>query len=151
PHIFAHRDVTATECPGELLYGTLPDLRTATAARIARTTSATFRVAATPTDVTVARGTTSAPISVRVDRVGEFAGDVALSGRGLPDGAVAQVSPATVRVDGLTTSASATLTIATTKRTPTGTYLLRVEGTAPVGDGLTDTRAATVRIQITRR
>lgn len=34
PNISAHRDVTATECPGDAFYATLPALRSAVAARI---------------------------------------------------------------------------------------------------------------------
>lgn len=47
---------------------------------------------------------------------------------------------------------SATATISTTKSTATGSYLLRLQGTfVDPASGLRDSRAATVKVHITRR
>ena len=61
PNIAGHRDVSATECPGGVFYATLPDVRSAVAARIAAasttTTSSTtsttvYRPPGTPSSLT---------------------------------------------------------------------------------------------------
>ena len=146
PNVLGHRDVAATECPGEMLYATLQDLRQTTAARLQFGSGSTFGVAAAPTDVTIVRGK-SAAVEVRVTGSGDFTGAVTLGADGLPAGTPVGFSATT-----LAPGASATATISTTKQTPLGTYLLRVEGTYDdPRTSLRDARAATVRVTVARR
>jgi hypothetical protein len=147
PNILGHRDVSATECPGEILYGTLQQLRDATAQRLALGSAPTFSLSASPQETEVVRGASSEPLRLTLDAVGEFTGTVSLDADGLRPDAPVSFSDTT-----LAPGESATITISTTKGTATGSYLLRLQGTfADPETGLRDTRAATVKVQITRR
>ena len=64
PNIAGHRDVAATECPGGILYATLPDVRTQVALRIAGSGSTTTTSASTTTTTTTT--TTVAPTTTTV-------------------------------------------------------------------------------------
>lgn len=147
PNLLGHRDVAATECPGEILYSTLQSLREATALRLDHGSGARFRVGASPGSIKVVRGRTSEPIQVTLDPVGNFAGAVSLDADGLRADAPVTLSDTT-----LAPGESATATIATTRSTATGSYLLRLQGTfVDPNTGLRDARAATVKVSITRR
>ncbi|MHC6220052.1 COG1470 family protein [Arthrobacter sp. MMS24-S77] len=71
---------------------------------------------------------TSASYNVVVQPSGGFSGNVSLSASGLPAGATASFSPASVAVG--PGSASATLDVSTTSATPLGTYSLSLKGTS---------------------
>jgi uncharacterized membrane protein len=83
-----------------------------------------FTLAASPSSATVAQGAT-ASYDVSVGGVNGFAGDVALSLGGLPDGVGFAFTPAVVAGAG-----TARLTIATTAATPASSYTLTVTGTS---------------------
>jgi hypothetical protein len=86
-------------------------------------TTPDFYLASIPaSSVTVARGSVGYP-KVFVDPVNGFGGTVTLSVTGLPSGATATFSPASVG-----TSGSSMLTIATSSTTPAGTYPLTITG-----------------------
>ena len=77
----------------------------------------------------------------------DLTSSVALTAEGLRSDAPVTLSDTT-----LARGESATVTISTTKSTATGSYLLRLQGThADPVTGLSDTRAATVKVLITRR
>ncbi len=79
--------------------------------------------------------------------MGDFTGEVSLDADGLRSDAPVTLSDTT-----LAPGESATATVSTTKSTATGSYLLRVQGTfVDPETGLRDTRASTVKVQITRR
>lgn len=80
-----------------------------------------------PTSRSVTQGT-SASYSVVVQPTGGFAGNVSLSISGLPAGATAAFSPASVAVG--PGSSSGTLDVSTTSATPLGTYSLSLKGSS---------------------
>jgi hypothetical protein len=83
-----------------------------------------FSMAASPASGSVTAGS-SASVSVGTAVTSGSAESVALSASGLPSGATATFSPATVN-----SGASSTLTVATSAATPAGTYPITVTGTA---------------------
>ncbi len=83
-----------------------------------------FALAATPASRVVTRGS-SATYTVTVSPAGGFTGVVSLSASGLPAGAAASFSPAS-----LTTSGTSTLTVTTGAATPGGVYAVTITGTA---------------------
>ncbi|MFI7547288.1 M4 family metallopeptidase [Actinoplanes sp. NPDC049599] len=82
-----------------------------------------FSVSVSPTSGSVAAGS-SATTTVATATTSGSAQTVALSASGLPSGATASFSPASV-----TSGSSSTLTIATTAATPSGSYPVTVTGT----------------------
>jgi PKD repeat protein len=112
--------------------GGLPDQSPAT-----RTiTVADFSVTASPGSRTIARGN-STTYSATVSPLNGFTGAVGFSVSGLPAGATAGFSPASV-----TTSGSTTLTVSTTTATPAGSYPLTITGTS-------GTRSRSVNVTLT--
>jgi uncharacterized membrane protein len=85
---------------------------------------ADFLIASTPLSQTIAVGS-SGSLTAQVTSENGFAGTVNLSVTGLPAGATAVFSPASITAGG-----SAALTINTTAATPTGTYSLNLIGTS---------------------
>jgi hypothetical protein len=83
-----------------------------------------FSILATPTVQAVAVGK-STTYNISLSTLNNFGDNVSLSVTGLPTGATASFSPATVNG----TSSSSTLTIATSLSTPLGNYSLMVTGT----------------------
>jgi hypothetical protein len=96
---------------------------------------ADFTIAATPGSQTVTAGN-PATYAVAVNAVNAFAGTVALSVTGLPAGATASFSPASIAGSG-----SSTMTVNTTGSTPAGTVSLSLKGTS---GSLTHSAAATL-------
>ncbi|HLJ86366.1 MAG TPA: hypothetical protein VKZ53_06055 [Candidatus Angelobacter sp.] len=82
-----------------------------------------FSIAASPASLTVKQGN-SASSTITVADSGGFAGTVGLSVSGLPAGATASFSPASVG------AGTSTLSITTSSSTPTGTFALTVTGTS---------------------
>ena len=83
-----------------------------------------FTLSATPTSRTVAPGASTTYTATVTAGTG-FTGTVGFSVTGLPSGATAAFSPAS-----LTTSGSSTLAVATTTATPPGSYPLTIRGTS---------------------
>ncbi|MEU7901370.1 M4 family metallopeptidase [Actinoplanes sp. NPDC049118] len=96
-----------------------------------------FSVSASPTSGSVAAGS-SVTTTIGTATTAGSAQTVALSASGLPTGATASFSPASV-----TSGSSSTLTIATTTATPSGTYTVTVTGTGSA------TRTATYTLTVT--
>ncbi|MFY1573766.1 S8 family peptidase [Verrucosispora sp. WMMD703] len=97
-----------------------------------------FSVSVSPTSGSVTAGS-SASATVSTATTNGSAQSVSLSASGLPSGATASFSPATV-----TSGGSSTLTISTSASTPAGTYPVTVTGTAASG-----TRSATYSLTVT--
>ncbi|GIJ33686.1 S8 family peptidase [Micromonospora sediminimaris] len=97
-----------------------------------------FSVSVAPTSGSVTAGS-SASATVSTATTNGSAQSVSLSASGLPSGATASFSPATV-----TSGGSSTLTISTSASTPAGTYPVTVTGTAASG-----TRSATYSLTVT--
>lgn len=87
-------------------------------------TIADYSATATPATRSVTAGGTVA-YAVSVAAIGGFTGNVSLTASGLPSGATASFSPAS-----LTGSGSATLSIATSISTPAGTYPVTITATS---------------------
>jgi hypothetical protein len=87
-------------------------------------TTPDFAVTATPSSSSVVAGG-STTYTATVTPSGGFTGTVTFSTSGLPAGATASFSPASVA-----TSGSSTMTVATTTSTPTGTYAVTITGTS---------------------
>ncbi|MGC2696060.1 MAG: protease pro-enzyme activation domain-containing protein [Candidatus Angelobacter sp.] len=124
--------------------GTYSITITGTDGIITHTASATFIVlpldftlAASPASQTVNQGN-SVSYTVTQTALNGYAGVVTLSATGLPTGATATFTPATI-----TGSGTSSLTIATTATTPLGSYTLTITGT----DG-TRTHSATVTLVV---
>ncbi len=96
-----------------------------------------FALAVSPGSQTVVPGG-SASYSVSLSRTGGFAGTVALSATGLPSGASASFSPASV------TGTSSSLTVSTTGAVGVGSYPFTIKGTS---GSLTRTTSATLVVQ----
>jgi len=63
PNIAAHRDYTATECPGDTFYGTMPAIRSEVAARIAGPGTADTTAPTPPSNVTASGGKSRVTLS----------------------------------------------------------------------------------------
>jgi Zn-dependent metalloprotease len=96
-----------------------------------------FSVSASPASGSVAAGS-SATTTVTTATTSGTAQTVALTAAGLPSGATASFSPASV-----TSGASSTLTIATTAATPSGSYPVTITGTGSAA------RTATYTLTVT--
>ncbi|HEX2711188.1 MAG TPA: S8 family peptidase, partial [Candidatus Acidoferrales bacterium] len=84
-----------------------------------------FALSASPSSQSVVQGA-STPYTVTVASSGGFMGTVSFSvSAGLPSGATASFSPASVNNSG-----SSTMTVTTSSNTPTGTYSLTITGTS---------------------
>ena len=83
-----------------------------------------FSLSASPASRTVRRGN-STTYTVNVTPSGGFSGTVALSASGLPTGATATFSPASINKSG-----SSTMTVKTSNSTPRQSYTLTVTGTS---------------------
>lgn len=84
----------------------------------------TFSVTATPGSAAIGLAS-STTYTVNVAASGGFTGPVTLSASGLPSGATASFSPASI-----TTSGSSTMTVTTTSGTPVGTSTVTITGTS---------------------
>jgi hypothetical protein len=111
---------------------------------LTRTTTATlvvgtpnFTLGASPLSRTVRQGS-STSYTVTITTSGGFSGPVTMSVSGLPSGATGSFSPNPA-------TTSSTLTVRTSRSTPTGTFNLTVMG---IGGGLT--RTTTVTLTVTR-
>jgi N-acetylmuramoyl-L-alanine amidase len=121
PNIAGHRDVAATECPGGSFYATLPTVRSDVARLIAASTP-DFSLAATPSSASTSAGG-SVSYTIAVGSTNGFTGSVGLTVAGLPTGATASFTPATVAAPG-----SSQLTITTGASIAPGNYPLTVSG-----------------------
>jgi len=83
-----------------------------------------FAISASPSSQTVARGA-SATYTVTITATGGFTGTVNFSVSGLPSRTSASFNPASV-----TGSGSSTLTVSTNRKTPRGSFVLTITGTA---------------------
>jgi len=97
-----------------------------------------FTLSATPTAATVGAGG-SANYTVNTAALNGFSGALSLSASGLPSGATATFSPASINP-----GATSTLIVATAGSTPTGTSTVTITGTSG-----TLTHAATVNLTVT--
>jgi len=93
-----------------------------------------FTLSASPSGQTVTQGG-STSYSVTISPIAGFAGQVTLSLSGLPSGANGSFSPNPA-------TASSTLSVTTSKSTPTGTYSLTITG---VSGGLTHTTTVSLK------
>ncbi len=84
-----------------------------------------FTVTAQPVSASVQRGRATT-FSVSVSPVAHFTGNVSLAASMLPTGTTAALAPSTVRVDSGT--ATSTLTVTTSSRTPIGSASLTITG-----------------------
>jgi hypothetical protein len=84
----------------------------------------TFSISATPASVIIKKGA-STTYSAKITPANGFNGVVTFSVTGLPSLATAKFNPASV-----TGSGSSTLTVSTAKKTPVGTYSLKIIGTS---------------------
>lgn len=97
-----------------------------------------FVVSVSPTSITVAHGSPgTTTVSVAVSS--PFSSKIKLSASGLPAGATAKFSPASIAAPG---SGSSTMTIKAAATTPTGTYPVTITGTAE--GAITQTAALSV-------
>jgi len=103
-------------------------------------TAPAFTMAASPASISAAQGAKgTSTIATTVS--GGFNSAIALSASGLPSGATAAFSPASINAPG---SGSSTLTLTAGSSTPLGTYTVTVTG---IGGGIT--RTATVSLTVT--
>jgi hypothetical protein len=125
---------SAAASPGNVTYSTpgtytasfrVTDNRGLTSAPATRTiTISDFTLAATPSSRTVMPGGKTT-YTATVTPANGFTGTVSFSVTGLPSGATASFSPASVATSGTTT-----MSVATTTATPRGTYTLTIRGTS---------------------
>ena len=87
--------------------------------------SPSFSISASPSSQTVTAGN-STSYTATVTPSGGFTAGVSLSASGLPSGASATFSPATIAGG----SGSSTMSVTTSSTTPTGTYTLTITGTS---------------------
>jgi kumamolisin len=99
-----------------------------------------FTLAASPTSVSVARGSSGAS-TLTTTVSGGFSSAIALTATGQPTGVTATFSPTSIAAPG---SGTSKLTLAVASTTATGTYTITVTGT---GGGITHT--ATVSLTVT--
>ncbi|HKW76663.1 MAG TPA: protease pro-enzyme activation domain-containing protein [Terriglobales bacterium] len=124
--------------------GSFPLTVTASSGKIGRTATVTlivanpdFSLAATPSSQTVIQGN-SASYSITQTAINKYAGTVSYSVSGLPAGASASFTPASIATSGTTT-----LSVSTAATTPGGSYALTITGT----DG-TRTHTASVTLVV---
>jgi subtilisin family serine protease len=98
-----------------------------------------FSIAATPASQSVVQGAGTS-YGVSVTALNAWAGSVALTASGLPTGAAAGFSPASL------VSGGSTMTVTTAANTPTGTYTITVTGKGP---GNVPTHTTTVKLVVT--
>jgi hypothetical protein len=99
-----------------------------------------FSISATPTALTIAQGG-SGTSTITTALSGNFNSSIALSASGLPVGATASFTPASIAAPG---AGSANLTLSVGASTPVGTYNVVVNGT---GGG--QTHSATINLTVT--
>jgi hypothetical protein len=107
-------------------------------ANVTLVVSADFSITASPSGVTVSRGS-SALYTVTITPGSGFSGTVSLSVSGLPRRTSANFNPSSV-----TTSGSSKLTVSTNHKTPTGTFTLIISATS---GGLTHKQQVTLTVQ----
>jgi uncharacterized membrane protein len=132
---------TASIAPGTYpltFTGTSGSLTEATTATLV-VTGANFILSATP-EIQAINAGTSASYTVSTTVVSGFDGSVTLSVSGLPSGASAVFSPASI-----TGAGSSTLTVSTTTSTVAGDYNLTVTGT---GESPSQTQTAPITIEV---
>jgi len=106
--------------------GSYPLMVTATSGTLTHTTSVAlvvsgdFTISVTPSSASVRRGS-STRYMVTIAANPGFSGTVSLSVKGLPSRATASFNPASIN-----TSGSSTLTVGTSRRSPTGTFTLTI-------------------------
>ena len=88
--------------------------------------SGDFLLSASPSSQSVVQGSTAPGYTVTVTPSGVFASDVSLNASGLPTGASASFTPATISGG----SGSSALSITTSSSTPTGTYTVTITATS---------------------
>jgi len=98
-----------------------------------------FSIGASPTSVTVLQGNTAPDVTISTAITNGVSQAVTLSATGLPAGATATFTPASISSGG-----SSTLSIATSATTPGGTYTITVTGT-----GTAATHSTTVTLTVT--
>ena len=137
-NIAGHRDVAATDCPGGVFYSTLPQIRADVAAMVASSPppAGDFSMSASPTTRTVIRAS-STTYTVTITPSDGFTASVGLSVNGLPGATTATFSPNPA-------TSSSTLSVQTSRSTPTGTYPLTISGTSGT---LTRTTSATLQVK----
>ena len=137
-NIAGHRDVLATDCPGGVFYSTLPQIRADVAAMVAGSPppAGDFSMSASPTTRTVIRAS-STTYTVTITPSDGFTASVGLSVNGLPGATTATFSPNPA-------TSSSTLSVQTSRSTPTGTYPLTISGTS---GNLTRTTSATLQVK----
>lgn len=111
-----------------ILLGVLATLAAGAGVVFAAAAKPGFTVGVSPSSQSVQQGAT-ATYAVTVTGTSGFAGAVALSASGLPAGATAAFSSATVSPTSGSAVVTSTLTVATTKTTPSGTSSLTITGT----------------------
>ena len=112
--------------------GTYPLTITGTSGTLSHSTTVTlivqgppdFSISASPNSQTVTPGNSTA-YTTSISPLNGFASTVNLSVSGLPTGATASISPASISGSG-----SSTLTVSTATTTPMGTYTLTITGTS---------------------
>ena len=97
-----------------------------------------------PSSVSVIPGNTSAPVSLLVSALGSFAGSVALSCSGLPQGASCQFQPSNTVNPASGNPASVALTVSTSSSTPLGTSQITISASTPGGPDKTQLLSLTV-------
>ena len=112
------KTVSSVTLPGNTNVVVLAMTLTATAA------SPNFSIAATPASQTVTAGSGTS-YTATIGALNGFAGTVTLAASGLPTGATAGFSPASV-----TGSGASTVSVATTSATPAGSYTVTLTGTS---------------------
>ena len=144
-NIAGHRDVGDTDCPGGVFYSTLPQIRADVAAMVTGSppflppvAPRDFSLKASPIKRTVTRGR-STVYAVTIAPSGGFTGSVRLSVRRLPDDATATLRPNPA-------TRSSTLTVQTSRSTPTGNYRLTIRGASG-----NMKRSTTARLTVKRR
>lgn len=99
-------------------------VHTVTTTLVVNSSAPDFTISATPASQTVVVGN-STTYTATITAVNGFGGTVTFSASGLPSGATATFSPATV-----TGSGSSTMTVTTASTTPTGTSTITITGTS---------------------
>jgi hypothetical protein len=143
PAVFHDTTTGNNSVPGVTGYSAAPGYDLATglgsvdAAALANNWSGTatpsFTVSASPNALSLSAGSSSS-VAINTAISGGFNGAIALAASGLPTGATASLSPATIAAPG---SGSASLSLSTTSTTPAGNYTITVTGTSGALSGST--------------